>query len=98
MNRPWLQRYTWAVVVETNRQLCLPKHAIHQPTSDGYETARSLWEASFRNPMSLEEAVELCRRCHQIAPFCNFNGNTFVAIIRRVILDLNLPPGDSGRG
>jgi hypothetical protein len=32
--------------------------------------------------MSLEEAVELCRRCHQIAPFCFFNGNTFASIIK----------------
>jgi hypothetical protein len=32
--------------------------------------------------MSLTEAVELCRRCHKIAPFCFFNGNTFSSIIK----------------
>jgi hypothetical protein len=32
--------------------------------------------------MSLQEAVELCRRCHRTAPFCFFNGNTFAAIIK----------------
>jgi hypothetical protein len=42
--------------------------------------------------MTLAEATDLCRRCHQLAPFCNFNGNTFVAVIRRVIAGLNLPP------
>ena len=32
--------------------------------------------------MSLPEAVELCRRCHKIAPFCFFNGNTFASVIK----------------
>ena len=32
--------------------------------------------------MSLSEAIELCRRCHKIAPFCFFNGNTFASIIK----------------
>lgn len=35
--------------------------------------------------MSLEEAVQLCRICHRMAPFCFFNGNTFVAVIRDAI-------------
>jgi hypothetical protein len=95
MKRPWLESYTWTVVVETNRQLCQPKQALHKPTSDGYECARTLWESAIGRPMALAEAVELCRRCHQLAPFCNFNGNTFVAIIRRVISTLDLPPEQS---
>jgi hypothetical protein len=35
--------------------------------------------------MGLDEAVELCRRCHRLGPFCNYNGNTFVAVIRNLI-------------
>jgi hypothetical protein len=42
--------------------------------------------------MTLAEATDLCRRGHQLAPFCNFNGNTFVAVIRKVISRLALPP------
>lgn len=42
--------------------------------------------------MRLDEAVELCRRCHRMAPFCFYNGNTFAAIIRDVILTLGLSP------
>jgi hypothetical protein len=42
--------------------------------------------------MTLAEATDLCRRCHQLAPFCNFNGNTFVAVIRKVVATLPLPP------
>jgi hypothetical protein len=92
VKRTWLQSFTWAVIVETNRQLCLPKGALHKATSDGYEPTRQLWESLHRSEMTLSEATDLCRRCHQLAPFCNFNGNTFVAVIRRVIACLTLPP------
>lgn len=92
MKQAWLKPFTWAVIVETNRLLCLPKQALHKPTSDGYEPTRHLWESVHRTEMTLPEATDLCRRCHQLAPFCNFNGNTFVAVIRRVIADLQFPP------
>ena len=46
MKRAWLQPFTWAVIAETNRHLCVPKAALHKPTSDGYEPARQLWEAT----------------------------------------------------
>ncbi len=41
--------------------------------------------------MRLDEAVELCRRCHRMAPFCFYNGNTFASIIVLVIKKLELP-------
>ena len=41
--------------------------------------------------MPLEEAVDLCRRCHRLAPFCFYNGNTFAGIIRDVVRGLELP-------
>jgi len=91
MKRAWLQPFTWAVIVETNRQLCLPGGALHKPTSDGHEPARQLWESRHRAEMTLAEATDLCRRCHRLAPFCNFNGNTFVAVIRKVVSALARP-------
>ena len=72
--------------------LCAAKNALHGPTSDGHDATRRLWEESFRQEMTLEEAVDLCRRCHRGAPFFFYNGNTFAAIIRDVINQLGLPP------
>lgn len=92
MKSPWLEPFTWTVIVETNRQLCQPKGALHKPTSDGYEPTRQLWQSLHRTGMTLAEATDVCRRCHQLAPFCNFNGNTFVAVIRRVIARIPLTP------
>ena len=92
MKSPWLEPFNWTVIVETNRQLCQPKGALHKPTSDGYEPTRQLWQSLHRTGMTLAEATDVCRRCHQLAPFCNFNGNTFVAVIRRVIARIPLTP------
>jgi hypothetical protein len=86
----WLGDYPWDFVVAQNAALCAARQALHKPTSDGYDPARMLWESRFSEPMRLLDAVEICRRCHELAPFCFYNGNTFVAIIRDVIGKLPL--------
>jgi hypothetical protein len=88
----WLSPYSWAFVTAQNAALCAAKNALHKPTSDGYEPTKTLWEARHTARMRLDEAVELCRRCHRLAPFCFYNGNTFAAIIRDVVLKLGLAP------
>lgn len=57
-----------------------------KPTSDGHAAALNLWERSWLTDLSLEEAIVICHRCHRLAPFCFFNGNTFVAIARGIIM------------
>jgi len=87
----WLAPFTWEMVTAQNAVLCQAKHALHKPTSDGHDVTGQLWESRHREPMPLDEAVELCRRCHRLAPFCFYNGNTFASIIVLVIKRLNLP-------
>lgn len=41
--------------------------------------------------MGLEEAIDLCRRCHKMAPFCFYNGNTFASIAALLVKRLDLP-------
>ncbi len=78
--RPWLASVPWDLVIYQNARLCAAKNALHKPTSDGYETTRQLWESSHQEAMTLFDVIELCRRCHRMAPFCFYNGNTFAAI------------------
>jgi len=85
MKRAWLRDYSWEFVTAQNAMLCAAKGALHKLTSDGHESTRSLWQENHLREMALDEAVELCRRCHRGAPFCFYNGNTFAAIIRDVI-------------
>ena len=81
LRRTWLADYSWEFVTAQNAALCAAKQALHKPTSDGHAATMQLWETRHREPMHLDEAVELCRRCHRLAPFCFYNGNTFAAII-----------------
>ena len=85
MKRAWLELFDWEFVTATNAALCQPKKALHKPTSDGHDRARDLWERNYRREMLLDEAADLCRECHRLAPFCNFNGNTFAALARSLV-------------
>ena len=49
-----------------------------------------MWLQGHTQLLSLDEVVDLCRRCHRLAPFCFFNGNTFVAVARAVVATLGL--------
>jgi len=90
-SKAWLADIPWEMVVWQNEQLCKAKNAHHGPTSDGYEACRALWKQSQMQEMTLVEIVELCRNCHSLAPFTNYNGNTFAAIARALIEMLALP-------
>ncbi|MEM8954573.1 MAG: hypothetical protein AAGD22_10520 [Verrucomicrobiota bacterium] len=89
--KEWLANYSWEFVTAQNLLFCRSKNALHKPTSDGHEATRDLWNTRHLGVMALEEAVDLCRQCHRLAPFCFYNGNTFAAIIRDVVGRLELP-------
>ena len=93
--RAWLEPFDWSVVTAQNAVLCAAKNAVHKPTSDGHQATKELWESYHHKPMGLDEAVDLCRRCHRLAPFCFYNGNTFSSIVLLVIRKLDLEPGQS---
>jgi hypothetical protein len=95
MNRPWIKDAPWTVVTEINRQLCAQKRAQHGPSSDGHSRAAQLWNSRHGQELSLNELAELCYVCHRLAPFLNYNGNTFVAIARQAIAALSLPAAEA---
>jgi len=90
VKRAWLEPFDWEFVTAANAALCQPKRALHKPTSDGHDGARKLWEKCHKQRMKIYEAADLCRECHRLAPFCNFNGNTFAAIARNLVETLKL--------
>lgn len=87
--RTWLSPFDWEFVTEINRGLCKQKNALHKTTSDGHLPAKQLWEQSQHRELKLTEALEICQRCHRLAPFCFYNGNTFAAIARDFVAELN---------
>lgn len=86
----WLEPFSWEFVVAQNEILCREKSAHHGPTSDGHAIAKEFWEEARQREMNLLDAIEACRKCHRLAPFTNFNGNTFAAIARILVKRLNL--------
>ncbi len=81
----WLDKFPWELVERLNEALCQHKGAVHKRTSDGYEAAKKLWESNRGRELSLEQALLTGHECHRLAPFCFFNGNTFVAVARQMI-------------
>src|SRR5215831_234295 len=90
----WLRVVPWETVVSINAALCEARKALHQPTSDSYVPTRELWEQCRLKKLSLAELLQVCFQCHRLAPFCNYNGNTFVTIVKTLLgEELNhLPP------
>ncbi len=88
MTQRWLKDWPRETVLAINAGLCKEKSALHQPASDGYQPAQKLWESSRTRELALRETLDICRQCHKLAPFCSYNGNTFVAIGRTLIQDL----------
>ncbi len=92
--RPWLKAVPWASVVAINASLCQARKALHKPTSDGYDRTRVLWEQTQPRDLHLKELLCFGQQCHRLAPFCFYNGNTFVTIVKTVMEDAlkRLPP------
>lgn len=85
----WLASFDWDFVTEINRGLCRKKNALHKPAAEGHLPAKTLWEKHQSRELHLIDALEVCLKCHRLAPFCFYNGNTFAAIARDFIADLS---------
>lgn len=92
MTQPWLAEYDWEFVTAANAMLCKASGALHKAAGEGYAPAQQLWRKNHQRSMELTDAVALCRQCHRLAPFCNFNGNTFAAVARNLVPTLKLSP------
>jgi len=78
----WLEKFSWDVIVEMNRQACQAGKVVHEPKPEGHDQTRATWETAMGREQTFREAVEVCRECHRLAPFRYFNGNTFAGIAR----------------
>lgn len=97
LTKNWLEVVPWETVVSINAALCEARNALHKPTSDGYAPAKTLWEKNRSREISFPDLLELCFQCHRLAPFCNYNGNTFVTIVKTLMADelKRLPPDEA---
>jgi len=94
LTKKWLHVVPWETVISINAALCDARKALHKPTSDGYTPTKKLWEENRSKELSLPELLQLCLQCHRLAPFCFYNGNTFVTIVKTLLAEelKGLPP------
>ena len=85
--KTWLAVVPWEAVVSINSALCNARKALHKPTSGGYAPTKELWEQNRLKKLSVPELLQICFQCHRLAPFCNYNGNTFVTIVKTLLDD-----------
>ncbi|HUI06745.1 MAG TPA: hypothetical protein VL486_07040 [Verrucomicrobiae bacterium] len=86
--KKWLEPIPWDVVEFINQSACTRGQAQFGHTSDGYAQARQLWEQAMDRAISLEEALDICLRCRRLAPFLNFNVNTFAGIAKAMVREI----------
>ncbi|HEY0456322.1 MAG TPA: hypothetical protein VGE41_08095 [Verrucomicrobiae bacterium] len=80
MQRTWLQSVPWTSVIEVNQAHCHSKKCDFGQHAKKFEAARQLWEKNFSKSLSLADALEVCRKACDLAPFVFHNGNTFAQI------------------
>lgn len=84
----FLANWNWESVVSINQRACARGGAQHGVNSETKATCKAEWEQTHRKELSLEETIHFLQKCHRVAPFLFFNGNTFSFIARELIFAL----------
>lgn len=87
MQTKWLESIPWENVITINAALCKAQKLEPTTKPKGLEAARRTWEKAASRSLSLKEVLDVCRECHEHAPFLFNNGNTFAAISRTLMAE-----------
>jgi hypothetical protein len=90
----FIKNWDWQSVIRINRGTCERGGAQHGLNSETSTACATEWEAQRTRVVTLGETLDFLKRCHRLAPFLFFNGNTFAAIGRELgrALFSDLPP------
>src|SRR5947207_11463631 len=80
----FVKNWDWQSVVRINRGACERGGAQHGLNSETATACAAEWEARRARVVTLGETLDFLKRCHRLAPFLFFNGNTFAAIGREL--------------
>jgi hypothetical protein len=98
IEKQWLSTVPWDRVLILNQTLCENQKTLHELKPDKSPAVRELWEKSIVRKMSLFDALDLCRRCCDMAPFTFNNGNTFATVGKTILEEwLNRLPSVEGQ-
>lgn len=84
----------WDRVLTLNQTLCenqkkssKDEQIAHELREPAGQQARDLWVTSVAQRLTLPEALDVCRRCCDLAPFRFNNGNTFASAGKALLED-----------
>jgi hypothetical protein len=81
--KQWLRDRAWDRVAEQNRALCQTAE-IGLQLGRNYHTACTLWEKTVQQHLTLAQALDIFRQCHDLAPFRFYNTPTFAVLAREL--------------
>ena len=84
-HQQWLSAVSWESVIAINKALCQAQKVDHLVNPASYGATKGLWERAAAQQMNLKDVLDVCRQCHEQAPFTFNNGNTFSAIGRTLV-------------
>ena len=84
-HQQWLSAVSWESVIAINKALCQAQKVDHLVNPASYGLTKGLWERAAAQQMNLKDVLDVCRQCHEQAPFTFNNGNTFSAIGRTLV-------------
>lgn len=87
VQREWLVAVPWESVLEINKALCQAQQTEHTTNAKALSAAQQCWDAAVKKSMTLAEVLQVCRKCHDLAPFVFNNGNTFGSVAKTLIED-----------
>lgn len=85
--KKWLESASWTSLMNIYQTLCQGQKV--EPLCDkaGFEKARQYWDSQVGKSISLPQALEACKKCHDLHPFVFNNGNTLAAFAKKLVED-----------
>jgi hypothetical protein len=83
----WFQPGSWESLLTENQTFCQGQKLDSKTCPKNFQKTRQLWESQYGRVMSLPKALDVCRKCHEMAPFIFNNGNTFSCFAKNLVTD-----------
>jgi hypothetical protein len=83
--KKWLESGSWESVMNLYQTLCQGQKLDPLLTKASFEKTQQYWESQTGKTLSLPQALEVCQKCYQMAPFIFNNGNVFATVAKQLV-------------
>jgi hypothetical protein len=83
--KKWLESGSWESVMNLYQTLCQGQKLDPLLTKASFEKTRQYWDSQTEKSLSLTQALDVCRKCYEMAPFIFNNGNVFATVAKQLV-------------